>query len=372
MRLRTLLGGVGIGIVLGYLLDREHGRARRERLRHRIERLLPPRERPAAPARPAAVAAGGEGTRRGDIAGFAAAAQRGMQPQPGGRIGRSGAALGLAGGALTAFGIARRGPMGATLGTVGFGLLATGLQDVELPGVVPRRERRRIVDIQKSIEVAAPVDRVYAFWADYENFPLFMTTVRRVADLGGGRSHWRVAGPAGIPLEWTAVVTQQVPHQVLAWHTVPGSMLQHSGMIRFEEVAGGTRVDVRLCYTPLAGGLGRAVAEMLGADPRLRINDDLDRMKALLEAAGSRPDDPGGMMAKNQSREFATMDEDERRRFANAEGEESEEPPRDIDFEETGPRDADHMGPGLQPDDPRQPRTTRRSKGDAGRGGDAA
>ena len=48
-------------------------------------------------------------------------------------------------------------------------------------------------------------------------------------------------------------------------------------------------------------------------------------------------------MAKNLSREFATMSEDERRRFALEEEEGTGERPAELDFEE--PRDEDNMGP---------------------------
>jgi hypothetical protein len=47
-------------------------------------------------------------------------------------------------------------------------------------------------------------------------------------------------------------------------------------------------------------------------------------------------------MAKNLSREFATMSEDERRRFALEEEEGTSEHPAELAFEE--PRDADKMG----------------------------
>ena len=47
-------------------------------------------------------------------------------------------------------------------------------------------------------------------------------------------------------------------------------------------------------------------------------------------------------MAKNLSREFATMSEDERRRFTLEEEEGSREHPAELVFDE--PRDEDHMG----------------------------
>ena len=48
-------------------------------------------------------------------------------------------------------------------------------------------------------------------------------------------------------------------------------------------------------------------------------------------------------MAKNLSREFATMSEDERRRFALLKEEVTEDRPAELDFQE--PRNEDNMGP---------------------------
>jgi hypothetical protein len=47
-------------------------------------------------------------------------------------------------------------------------------------------------------------------------------------------------------------------------------------------------------------------------------------------------------MAKNLSRKYATMSEEERLRFAQEESEGTDDRPTELDFEE--PRDADHMG----------------------------
>jgi hypothetical protein len=49
-------------------------------------------------------------------------------------------------------------------------------------------------------------------------------------------------------------------------------------------------------------------------------------------------------MAKNLGRKFATMSEDERRRFALEEEEGTREHPTELAFEE--PRNEEHMGPG--------------------------
>jgi uncharacterized membrane protein len=61
-------------------------------------------------------------------------------------------------------------------------------------------------------------------------------------------------------------------------------MLENAGIIRFVPENEKTRVDLRFCYHPPAGGAGQAVAELLGSDPRAKLNEDLGRMKSLLEA----------------------------------------------------------------------------------------
>jgi uncharacterized membrane protein len=191
--------------------------------------------------------------------------------------------LALVGGALTLYGVARRGVLGVAARTVGAGMLWSEVRDARNPAGRPGRERRRAVDIQTTLFVGAPVDQVYDFWTDYQNFPLFMSSLRQVRDLGGGRSQWVVSGPGGVPIEWDAMLTEQVPGSTLAWRSRPGSMLENAGTVRFRPEGKGTRVDLRLCYHPPAGHTGQVVAELMGADPRARLNDDLERLKALLE-----------------------------------------------------------------------------------------
>jgi uncharacterized membrane protein len=49
-------------------------------------------------------------------------------------------------------------------------------------------------------------------------------------------------------------------------------------------------VDIRLSYNPVAGGMGHAVAAMFGADPKTQMDEDLARMKTLIET-GRPPHD---------------------------------------------------------------------------------
>ena len=56
---------------------------------------------------------------------------------------------------------------------------------------------------ERSVEVDAPVHEVFLMWRNWSNFPKFMSHVKDVKDLGGGKSHWsaNIAGiDAGQPL----------------------------------------------------------------------------------------------------------------------------------------------------------------------------
>lgn len=130
-----------------------------------------------------------------------------------------------------------------------------------------------------------PVEDVFAFWCDYENFPRFLSNVREVTRTRvDGQSHWTVAGPGGISVEFDATITDFVPNELLAWRTVEGSLVQHAGVIRFEAtVGGGTRLHIRMSYTPPLGAVGHGIASVLGDDLKSKLDEDLVRMKTLLE-----------------------------------------------------------------------------------------
>jgi uncharacterized membrane protein len=65
---------------------------------------------------------------------------------------------------------------------------------------------------------------------------------------------------------------------------MPGEAVRHSGVVHFEETQdGATRIDIRLTYKPPAGALGHAVAALFGSDPKRALDEDMVRLKSLLE-----------------------------------------------------------------------------------------
>jgi uncharacterized membrane protein len=174
----------------------------------------------------------------------------------------------------------------------GLALLVRAATNMEFKRLLGFRVGPRAVAIQKTIKILAPVERVYSLFTDYRNFPVFMSRIHEVRDLGDGRSHWTVKGPLGATLEWDAKVTEMIPNKLLAWRSEPGSLIQHAGIVRFDDESDHTRVHIRLSYNPPAGAIGHAVATLLGSNPKQEMDADLVRMKTFIET-GKRPHDAG-------------------------------------------------------------------------------
>ena len=194
----------------------------------------------------------------------------------------------LAGGGLLAlYALTRRSPLALLLGLGGALLLARGAAGQPVMDMLRNRTRSfstdQTIDFSKSIHIDAAPEEVYDLWSNYENFPQFMSHVVEVRDLGRDRSHWVVRGPGGSEYSWNSVLTEQDRPHRLAWRSEAGADIPQSGAIRFEPHRGGTRVTVRMSYTPPAGVLGHGLASLLGSDPKAQMDDDLGRMKAFIE-----------------------------------------------------------------------------------------
>jgi uncharacterized membrane protein len=193
-------------------------------------------------------------------------------------------ATGLGTGAAV-YGFARAyNPFALSAALAGLAFAVRGATNTELQRVVGVGAGRRAVTIHKTVNFEAPVERVFQVWDNYQNFPKFMTNVEEVRDLGDGRSHWVVKGPAGTTVEWDAEITKRIPNEVIAWKSTPGSLVQNSGIVKFKSRRdGGSTADIRLSYNPIAGQIGHAVASLFSSDPKSELDQDLQRMKQLVE-----------------------------------------------------------------------------------------
>jgi uncharacterized membrane protein len=179
---------------------------------------------------------------------------------------------------LGAWGLLRGGVIGLAAMFGGAGLLTRGL--------VPRQDG--IIRVQKTATIRAPIERVFGLWSHFENFPHFMEHVLEVR-VDGERSHWRVLGPAGVPVEWDAELVERIENRKIAWRSLSKGPVEHHGEVHFEKLGeNATRISIHMAYDPPGGALGHALAAFMHGDPKTLMDDDLLRLKSLLETGKTR------------------------------------------------------------------------------------
>jgi uncharacterized membrane protein len=189
----------------------------------------------------------------------------------------------VGGSLLTLYGLTRKGVAKPVISTAGLVLTARGMTNLDTRSLLGIGMGENAIRINKAINIFAPIDEVYQFWRNFENFHLFMSHVKEITTRDDV-SNWKVAGPAGSTVEFQSRLIQDIPNESIAWRTLPESQVQSAGFVRFDQNRdGSTRVTVQMTYVPPAGALGHAVAQLFGVDPRQAMNEDLIRLKTLLE-----------------------------------------------------------------------------------------
>jgi len=197
----------------------------------------------------------------------------------------------VGGSLLTLYGLTRRGVVKPVLSTAGLVLTARGMTNLDTRSLLGLGLGENGIKANKTINIFAPVDEIYRFWRNFENFPLFMSHVKEIS-VRDDISTWKVAGPAGSTVEFQSRLTQDIPNDSIAWETLPDSQVHSAGFVRFDENRdGSTRVSVQMSYVPPAGAVGHAVAQIFGVDPRQAMHEDLLRLKSLLEEGRTSSDD---------------------------------------------------------------------------------
>lgn len=194
---------------------------------------------------------------------------------------------GVGGSLLTLYGLKRKGLSRSLFSTAGLLLTTRSVinkDTMTLLGISPSGHGFKI---RKAININAPIDEVYRFWHNFENFKLFMYHVKQIS-VQDDIASWKVAGPAGAEVEFRTHITSDIPNELIRWETLPDSSLKHTGLVRFDgSWDGGTRVSVEMEYLPVKGAVAPALAELFGVDPRPALSGDLVRFKTLFEESRS-------------------------------------------------------------------------------------
>ena len=171
---------------------------------------------------------------------------------------------------------------------IGAGLIAFAAQPLIEQRVQIAGDRRRQVSFKSIIDIERPVAEVFAFFKDFENFAHVIGGVRSVIDYQDGRSRWEVYSPSGGTLVWDAVVTKYLPNSVIAWESVPRSVVETGGVVRFTALAPRwTRLQLAFRYRPARTDLSDAVHSLLAPRASRRLRADLERTRFYIESLPS-------------------------------------------------------------------------------------
>jgi uncharacterized membrane protein len=139
--------------------------------------------------------------------------------------------------------------------------------------------------VTRSVIINRPADELYRFWHDMQNLPRFMQNLETVHMIGANRSHWEARGRAGRKMEWDAEIVSDTPNEMITWRSVDDTQIPNAGSVQFVSVPEhrGTKVVVELQYKPPAWFLGTAAARLFGRNPGQQLQEDLRRLKQLVE-----------------------------------------------------------------------------------------
>jgi uncharacterized membrane protein len=201
------------------------------------------------------------------------------------------------GSALAAYGLKMRSIPGIVVAAVGGALVhrgatghclvyeSMGLSTAEEQGDNVSVPYGRGVRVEKAVTINSSPEVLYAFWRRFENLPLFMHNLEAVQVHDEKRSHWVAKGPAHSKVEWDAEIINEIPNELIGWRSIEGSQVDNAGSVHFTPASGGrgTEVKVVLRYDPPAGVMGARISKILGEDPALNVQEDLRRLKRLIE-----------------------------------------------------------------------------------------
>ncbi|MEZ2336815.1 SRPBCC family protein [Mucilaginibacter sp. RCC_168] len=142
------------------------------------------------------------------------------------------------------------------------------------------------INIRSSFTVDKPRHKVYDFWRKLDNLPLFMKHLESVETIDSTYSYWVLKLPAGVAtVSWHAEIVKDEPNEMIGWSSLPDSMINNAGKVRFQDTPDGTGtiVDIVISYQPPAGGLGTGVAKLLNSVFKKMVDKDVQNFKQYMD-----------------------------------------------------------------------------------------
>lgn len=181
--------------------------------------------------------------------------------------------------------------VGLGLAGVGAGLLYSGLKN---NGVFEDDFKQRLLNTRlgeaqqrnASVVIDRPVDDVFEAWSECSNLALFMEHIDTVERINSTQWYFKTKIPrSNFSLEWKAEIVESVDNEAIVWRTMPGSDVNHEGIVEFHALPDGlsTEVHCKIVFLPPAGALGNKLSEATGKMGNRVLAEELERFKYFME-----------------------------------------------------------------------------------------
>lgn len=181
------------------------------------------------------------------------------------------------------------GGKGGLLGAIG-ALAGGALLYKVFKGSSGTKSTSQTVEATNKLTINKSREELYAYWRNLENLPNFMSHLKQVRELDEKRSTWTAKIPGGLgTVEWDAEIVQERENHLIVWKSLPGSEIENSGEVRFEEAPNGkgSTVETTISYRPPAGEAGSYVARVINPAFEKTVKNDLKQFKKLMEKGGA-------------------------------------------------------------------------------------
>jgi uncharacterized membrane protein len=138
-------------------------------------------------------------------------------------------------------------------------------------------------NIEATVIIHQPVEKVFEFYSDFRNLPRFLGDVMAIEQITPATSRWTIQGPFGIQTHWTTRVTEERPNQLIRYETVTSSPLKTYWEIYFTPGSAAGETEVHEVMKMPLGRLGCVALALLGKFPAEEQSSNLHRLKQLLE-----------------------------------------------------------------------------------------
>ena len=138
--------------------------------------------------------------------------------------------------------------------------------------------------INNSVNISAPVEKVFAYVSDPVNLPEWMGSLSDVTDVTGSGvgQHYRWKyNMVGIPLRGESTITEYVPNERFATESKAG--IENTFSFAFAPHEGGTRLDVEVDYTIPVPVLGKLAEQLVLKRNRREADMWMANLKERLE-----------------------------------------------------------------------------------------